>query len=652
VGFHAGISWLRGGYLPITTFFVLSGFLITALLLLEVGRDRHVSLGAFWGARARRLVPAAVLGLVLAGLVSMVTPVPSRVGGDAISALFWMANWRFIVTGLSYATLFSHPSPVQHYWSLAVEEQFYIVLPLLAVATLVWFGKGRRVVFAATAAVLLVASIVATRVLHDPGQVLRTYYGTDTRAAELLVGVLLAIVMVGRDGVRVLGRAGRTAVDGVGLVALVVTVALWCIVRQFDDRLLDGGLVLVALLAAAVVLAAIQPGTLVSKILAVRPLAWLGRISYGAYVYHWPLFLLLSPERTGLTGIDLLAVRVSVALAAATLSYHYIELPIRERRLPRPVAAISWANAAVVICSVFAVVAAGLPSAHVSLRADGAPPPPPPPPVPTTVAAPLAPTPVVTASPSRRAEVQAQSLTRPTTPPVTAPPPPPPVRVLVFGDSLAENLATGLIARAAQTHDMVVWDHGIPGCPISRGGTRLKADGSVYPTNPICPWWGTDDGRKAVADFHADVVLVAGGLNDLFDRQLPQWSETRHIDDPIFDPWLLSEYDAAFDTLSVGGAHIVWTTPPCFDTSVWGPLIENAEARRRYHNSTILPMLAAARPVQLADLNQELCPTGTFDPNSLGMTDSRPDGLHLTDAASDSLADSWLAPLLLRAAGR
>jgi hypothetical protein len=566
-----------------------------------------------------------------------------------------MANWRFIATGQSYASLFAHPSPLQHYWSLAVEEQFYLLLPLIAFGALVWLGKGRRAVFAVVVVILLAASLVTTRVLHQPGDVLRTYYGTDTRAAELLVGVLLAVVMIGRGGVRRLGRGPRVAVDVAALAALVTTVVLWITVREFDDWLLDGGLVLVALLAAVVVLGATQPGTVVGRLLSTRPLAWLGRISYGAYLYHWPLFLLLSPVRTGLSGVPLLVVRVAIVLVAAELSYRYIEMPIRQGRLPRPVSLLSWANGAVVVGSIFALVVLGLPTAKITLRADGvAPPPPPPVPVveiadapSTTVAPALAPAAVT----SPRQAVQAQSAEQRPAPAPTVPPPPQPVRVLVFGDSLAQNLSTGLTARAARTHDMVVWDHGISGCPISRGGTRRKADGNVYPTNTLCPWWGTDDGRQQIAAFHPDVVLVAGGLNDLYDRKLPEWSDYHHIGESIFDPWLLSEYEAAFDTLSVGGAHVVWTIPPCFDTSVWGPLIENAEARREYHNATILPGLAGARPVQFADLDHQLCPNGTFDDNVLG-ADSRPDGLHMSDTASDSLANSWLAPLLLRAAGR
>ncbi|MBV9412208.1 MAG: acyltransferase, partial [Acidimicrobiia bacterium] len=356
LGFHAGLAWLRGGYLPITTFFVLSGFLITSLLLLEIQQRGRIDFPRFWGARARRLVPAALIGLLLAAFVAHVISSPGHVEGDAVSALLWMANWRFVASGQSYASLFAHPSPLQHYWTLAVEEQFYLVLPLIVGATVVWIGRGRRQVFAVVTLSLLIASLVATRLLYQPGVVLRTYYGTDTRAAELLVGVLLAVVLVDRQGLRRFGRPARVLADVCALPALVALVAMWVFVHQYDKWLLDGGFTIVALVAAVVLVGATQPGTFVGKVLSVRPLAWLGRVSYGAYIYHWPLFLLLTPARTGMSGPVLLAFRLAVVLIAAQLSYRYIELPIREGRLPRPVAALSWANGAVAVVAVFVLV--------------------------------------------------------------------------------------------------------------------------------------------------------------------------------------------------------------------------------------------------------------------------------------------------------
>jgi lysophospholipase L1-like esterase len=352
----------------------------------------------------------------------------------------------------------------------------------------------------------------------------------------------------------------------------------------------------------------------------------------------------------------LLAVRLAVVLALATLSYKLVELPVRERRLPRPVAVVGWANGAVAVAAVFALVAVGVPTARVSLRAEGQAPPPPP----TTVPAP-APTTLPTAAVAATAPVRTQALgtraaagPRPATPATSTPTttPPPPVRVLVYGDSLAENLAKGLTAWSARSHALVVWDHGVLGCPISRGGTRRKADGTAYPTSPLCSWWGTPDSARQISEFHPDVVLVVGGLNDLYDRKLPEWSDYLHPTQPVFDTWLLSEYAAAADTFAASGAPVLWTVPPCVDWAMWGPLVQDGEARRQYQNHTLLPALGAARHLQFADLDAQLCPAGAFDPNALGMTDSRPDGLHMTDAASAALAERWLGPLVLQAAHR
>ena len=182
--FHAGFNWIHGGYLPLTTFFVLSGFLITSLLLLEQQRSGHIRLRAFWGRRARRLVPAALLALVLVAAYTAAVHRPAPgLRGDVFAALGWATNWRFILAKRSYTDLFGDPSPLQHFWSLSVEEQFYLVLPLLAVGSLV-LSKGRRWVFAAVTAALVAASTLAMRMLYQPGKApLRAYFGTDTRAA-------------------------------------------------------------------------------------------------------------------------------------------------------------------------------------------------------------------------------------------------------------------------------------------------------------------------------------------------------------------------------------------------------------------------------------------------------------------------------------
>jgi len=209
-----------------------------------------------------------------------------------------------------------------------------------------------------------------------------------------------------------------------------------------------------------------------------------------------------------------------------------------------------------------------------------------------------------------------------------------------------------LNALASTTGTLQVWDHGVAGCPLSRGGVRRLTNGTNYPIADACAWWGTDGARQQIAAFHPDVVLVVAGINDLFDRELPGWTNYRSPGDPVFDSWVLGEYLAAFDALHATGAPVVWLPPPCLDWGRWQVFISDGQARQTYFGATTIPALAADRPVVMGDLDHELCPSGTFDPNALGIPDSRPDGLHLTDQASGVLATTWLGPLLFHAAGR
>ena len=204
--FHSRFGWAKGGFLGVTTFFVLSGFLITGLLLRERDTTGTIRLRSFWERRARRLAPAVVvlLALVTAYVAFATLRPPHGVVGDAIAASTWVANWRFVFAGHSYADLFSTPSPFQHMWSLAVEEQVYLLLP---VTVLLLLGRRRakanRVRLAIGLTAVALGSTLAMAVLHAPGAApLHEYYGTDARAAEPVVGALLALALVGSAGLR------------------------------------------------------------------------------------------------------------------------------------------------------------------------------------------------------------------------------------------------------------------------------------------------------------------------------------------------------------------------------------------------------------------------------------------------------------------
>jgi peptidoglycan/LPS O-acetylase OafA/YrhL len=669
--FHAGFHWIHGGYLPLTSFFVLSGFLITSLLLLERGREGKVSLGAFWGRRARRLVPAVILSIGLVALYTAVVGNPVHgLRGDVLASLGWVANWRFIFEHRTYADLFGDPSPVQHFWSLSVEEQFYLVLPLLSVGAL-WVGRGKRWFMAVVVTVLIAASTIDMHLIFHPGEPpLRSYFGTDTRAAELLVGVLLALLLCGPHGLRQLRGAGRWVVDIVGTMALVVTVVLWFVMREYDDRLYEGGLLGISVLAALGVATLTQPGSPMSRLLGLKPLAALGRISYGVYLFHWPLFLWINESRSGLSGWPLFAVRMAVTLPLAGFSYKLIEQPIRLGKKVEPRLLLTgWANATAAVAAV-AVLAVGVGNGGptVTVRtADAAPK------IVTGPSTTLAPdtTTTSTAAPSSTASTAASTTasTNPsatgggrgrgatvTSPPTTAAPtttaaPPPPLRVMVVGDSLGVNLATGLEGHIKKYGDMVLLNDAADGCPGAvEGVMRWPGDGSQHQVSSGCVT--LRNGWSAqVRKFQPDIVLIHSSIFDILDRKLDTWPDFSHIGDPTFDQWYDATNQKELADLRVSGARVVWALSPCarFDPVNHPNHPDNTTGNARIR---LLDQHFRSTGATIADLYSHLCPGGVYQDTVDGVPRARYDGVHLTDAAATAVADTWLAPLLHQIAGR
>ncbi|HWB38263.1 MAG TPA: acyltransferase, partial [Rugosimonospora sp.] len=361
--YHAGVPWLPGGFLGVDAFFVLSGFLITSLLLAERARHGRVRLVAFWGRRARRLLPAALVMLAGTAIAGRYLLPPLDLGllrGDEFAAIGYVANWRMIYRGADYFAQTAAASPVQHTWSLSIEEQFYLVWPLLLVGVLALRRRSGRRLLLTLACAGALASALAAALLYHPTNPNRAYFGTDSRAQALLVGCALALLLArspARDAAApaagVPAQAGPPALEAAaaparhrvlgllaGLGALVFAVECWR-AGGSSGWLYRGGLALCALAVAAVLAHATRsPGSPTARLLSLVPLVWLGRISYGVYLYHWPLFEYLDAGRTGLSGLGLLALRLTAVLVVATLSYHLIEQPIRRGRwlrVARPV---------------------------------------------------------------------------------------------------------------------------------------------------------------------------------------------------------------------------------------------------------------------------------------------------------------------------
>ncbi len=334
--YHAGVGWMPGGFLGVDVFFTISGYLITSLLLSEYRRGGHIRLGQFWLRRARRLLPAVGVMIAVTMVVAAIVE-PERMmalRGDAISSLAYVANWHFALGHQSYFDQFQRPSLFRHLWSLSVEEQFYLFWPLAFAAGMSLLGR-KRLLLGVLAGTL--ASLALMWILFDPTDSARAYYGTDTRAVGLLIGVALALVWSPLQLRR--AKSGRwcgPALDAIGVVALAYVVLSFFGVHDYDLALFHGGYLWLALASAGVLAVIAHPAARLGGLLARPPLIWLGLRSYSFYLWHWPVLALTRP------GLDvslprgvLIPLQLLVVLALADLSYRFVELPFRgKRKLP------------------------------------------------------------------------------------------------------------------------------------------------------------------------------------------------------------------------------------------------------------------------------------------------------------------------------
>jgi peptidoglycan/LPS O-acetylase OafA/YrhL len=338
--FHLSPGAVVGGFLGVDIFFVISGFLITGLLLRERDRGR-IHFGRFWLRRARRLLPALVLMLLVCASAALVIGGDVLVGvrGQLFGAGTFSYNWLDIRRGSSYFDD-SIPELFRNLWSLAVEEQFYVVWPLV-LALLVFVKSTRfRVGFAVTGAV---ASLVAMIVIFQPGaDSTRVYYGTDTHSFGLAIGAALALLIHARPATTWTATTQRSVAIS-GTLAIPALMALAYYLPADADIVFHGGLALVAMLTVLAIAACTMPNAVLGRVLDIAPLRWVGQRSYGLYLWHWPVFILIAAAFPVFTldanGLWILGgISVTVTLVAATLSYRYIETPIRRDGFIRPIA--------------------------------------------------------------------------------------------------------------------------------------------------------------------------------------------------------------------------------------------------------------------------------------------------------------------------
>lgn len=329
--YHLNIDWAPGGLLGVGIFFVLSGYLITDILAGQWERHRRFDLVDFWIRRARRLLPAMFAMVILVVLWCLVVD-HSRLpalAGDVPAALLYVSNWWFIFHKVSYFESFGPASPLGHLWSLAVEEQFYLIWPLLLALGLKFLPK--RINLAGWILSLAAISALLMAVLYEPGSdPSRVYYGTDTRIFALLIGASLAIVWPSAKLKARVSNQARTVLDVVGVGTLFLLGWMIWHTNEYQPFLYRGGMVLIAIITALLIAVLAHPASRLAIILGCKPLRWLGKRSYGLYLWHFPV-ITLSTSQVSTTEPSIIKsiIQVAVSLLLAELSWRYVEQPIR-----------------------------------------------------------------------------------------------------------------------------------------------------------------------------------------------------------------------------------------------------------------------------------------------------------------------------------
>ena len=333
--YHGDLTWMQGGFLGVDVFFVLSGFLITTLIVEEFNRSGRIDFKRFYLARARRLLPALLLMLVIVGMLAAFIYRDSAASfrADALASMFYVTNWWYIFSDTSYFEAIGRPPFLAHLWSLAVEEQFYLLWPAVVWLLLRWRGRGAVFYVAlggAVASTLWMAFLAITNGYPQEADPSRAYFGSDSHIMGLLLGAALAMVWrPGRLSTRLTAGA-KAVITTIGVVALLTVIWFFWQVGEYSNFIYRGGFLVLSAVVCVLIAAASHPGAPFGRMLGAQPMRYIGQRSYGLYLYHWPIYVITRPELDiPLDGPALLGLRLGLTFLVAEISYRYVEIPIR-----------------------------------------------------------------------------------------------------------------------------------------------------------------------------------------------------------------------------------------------------------------------------------------------------------------------------------
>lgn len=630
---RGGPDIVPGGILSLDLFFVLSSYLIVSIALREWDGNGGIDLVAYGGRRVRRLFPALFLALAFLSTYLAVVDDPELVDrwtGAIVSALTYSANWHEIAADVSYFEQFSTPSPLKHVWSFAIEEQFYLFAPLFVIAGLRWGGRRGREILLVVSVIGALASAWWMARVHVEGQdPSRAYYGTDTRAQALFVGI--AIALAGHL------YGSPRSVWGTRIAAFLAYPAtawhLWAVlnISERDVWLFeDGGFLLVAVVAGVAMFGLSQdaPWSPLHRLFASSPFRYAGRISYGLYLYHWPIYLLLTPTRAGwlfgvdnITGWPLLGIHLALTVAVSVLSFHAVEQPFVQRRWPLSgrtlTPAAGWlAGAAAVV-----VILGGLLVAHTRR---------PPQEVERVVFVEVADGLGATPTEPQNDGVDPATPLEPET-----------VRILIVGDSVMDQIGVALTDWAVDNPEagIVAFNEAHIGCGTVRGGDKRVPEGLEGPVGDICSEWAEPVDPTVVAEYNVvswstilevfkpDVVITHLSPWDVTDRRVPGVNdgEWTHVGEPVFDAYVRSEYREAIDLLTSTGARLFFLEGAPLNREITP---QNDPARIRLLNDMVVELAAAAGDdVVMLDYPGWVGPVGSDQELR-----RRDDGVHISDS--------------------